>query len=228
MKILLPLLLIFSVCYGEILFFDDFSDGDDEGWIHFGNASFDVFNEKYCIFSQAARGLGKSINSDGMGFMSTSDYSVICSIEMECGTESGILARYENSDEWYYRMILQPNNSRILIQRKIDSGATFGIDEYSIQLLYDTVYFVRFQVSGNLIQGKIWQGSIEEEPDYWQLEASDSVQPNPGYFGVFSGGYGKNMVSWSSLFDDITVSTPITQNLSHITWASIKSSGFSQ
>ncbi len=225
---MLPLIpaLFFSICFADVLFSDDFNDGDDNGWTHIGAASFEVIDYEYFIYTDGDRGRGKSLNGDDSGMMSTSDYSVLCSILIECGTEGGILVRYSGLDQWYYRMVLKPNTSRILLERKNDSGASLVKDQYNFALSYDVPYWIRLQVDEDFIQGRIWTGSVDDEPDEWHLEAVDSVQPDAGSFGLFAGGFGKSKVSWSSIFDDVVVSTPLLQELSQVTWASIKSAGY--
>ncbi len=221
---ILPLLLavLCSVCFADELFLDNFNDGDDLGWTHLGAAGFQVIDEEYYIHALGDRGTGKSLNGDNSGVMSTTDYSVLCSILIECGTEAGILARYQGEDDWYYRIILKPQASAILLQRKKDSGVLFGLDEYSYSLEFGVSYWIRLQVQGESIKGRIWQGSVEDEPDLWHMEATDPFQLNAGSFGLFAGGYGKEKVSWSSVFDDVLVTTPLSGQLSPLTWGSIK------
>ena len=222
---ILPLLalLFFSISFAETLFTEDFSDGNDEGWTHIGSASFEVMNGEYFIYTLGEKGQGKSLNGDASGVMSTADYSILCSIVIECGMEGGILARYQGVDQWYYRMVIKPFSSRILLQRKNDSGATVTLDEYSFTFSYGVLYWIRLQLDGDSVQGRIWSGSLEDEPFAWHLETVDSIQQEPGSFGLIAGGYGK--VSWSSFFDDIVVSTPVPERFLQTTWASIKCSG---
>lgn len=215
--------LFFSISHAEILFTDDFNDGNDDGWTHIGAASYEVTDGEYFIYNQGDRGQGKSTNGDTSGTMSTSDYSVLCSIVIECGSEGGLFVRYGGSDQWYYRMVMKPYSSRILLERKKDSGPTMILDQYNIGIYFDVRYWIRLQADGDSICARIWQGSAADEPDVWHLEAEDSIQQEAGCFGVFAGGYGK--ISWSSVFDDVVVSTPLEQHLSQVTWASIKAAG---
>jgi len=217
--------LLFSISFADVLFNDDFNDGNDDGWTHIGAASYEVIDCEYFIYSQGDRGQGKSTNGDVSGMMSTSDYSVLCSVVMESGSGCGLLLRYEGLDQWYYRMVLNPYSARILLERKKDSGPTMVLDQHDKSLYFGTRYWIRLQAEEDFIRGKIWSGSVADEPDVWHLEAEDSIQQNPGSFGLFAGGWGKSSVSWSFIFDDVVVSTPLEQHLSQLTWASIKSAG---
>jgi len=220
LAILIP--IAFSICNADVLFADNFSDGDDNGWTHVGAASYRVISSEYFVYSQGSRGHGTTLNGDNSGVMSTADYSILCSILVECGAEAGVLARYTDQDQWHYRIVLKPSISRILLERKKDSGPTITLDQYDFDSSFGSRYWIRLQVCGDTVQGRIWEGSLNDEPDIWHLNAVDAVQSQAGSFGLFAGGFGKNMVSWSSIFDDVIVSTALTQNLSPVSWGFIK------
>ena len=224
MKLIIPLLslLIISISYAEVLFLDDFNDGNADGWITSGAAAFEVIENQYYIYFQGERGSGKTLNGDASGSMSTPDYSILCSVLIELGTEAGVVARYSGSDDWYYRMMLRPNSSRIVLQRKKDSGVSFELQSIPYSLEHGVSYRIRMEVSGTSIRGRIWQGSLEDEPDFWNIEGTDQYQSNAGSFGLFAAGAGKEKIPWSSFFDDVVVTTPLPEKLTQVTWASIK------
>lgn len=225
MKLIIPflLLLICSTCFADLLFSDDFNDGNADGWVTSGAAGFEVIENQYYIYFQGERGNGKTLNGDASGSMSTPDYSILCSILIQCGTEAGVIARYTGSDDWYYRMILRPNSSRIVLQRRKDSGVSLELQSVPYSLEHGISYRIRLEVSGDSIRGRIWQGSLEDEPEFWNLEDTDQYQSNPGSFGLFAAGVGKEKIPWSSSFDDVVVTTPFPEKLTQVTWASIKS-----
>jgi hypothetical protein len=216
-------IIVVQMCFGEVLFSDDFNDGNDDGWAHLGSASFQVINGRYFIHAQGSRGQGKSLNGDQSGVMSTADYSVLSSLVMECGMESGLIARYTGGDQWYYRMVVKPYSSRILLERKKDTGPSVLMDQCSFTLTAGSQYWIRLEVEGDSIRGRIWEGPIDQEPEEWMLTAVDNMQGEGGSLGLFAGGYGR--IPWSSIFDDVTVSVPAEQQLSSVTWASIKATG---
>jgi len=220
------LLVFCCAAMGGVLFEDDFSDGDDNGWTHVGSAEFAVISQEYLIYSQGNRGQGTSLNGDAEGIMSTADYSVLCAVTMEAGLTAGVCARYTGEDGWYYRLVLKPYSENLVLERRNDTGPSIGLDEYQYGILLDTRYFVRLQVEGDLIRGRIWAGSLSDEPDDWHVTAQDGIQAEPGSFGLFGAGYGKQLVSWSMIFDDVEVSTPVPDSFHPCTWASIKSAGF--
>lgn len=220
LKFILLICLIWVTANCEILFTDDFEDGNDDGWIHLGAAEFQVFSQEYFIYSQGDRGQGTSLNGDQSGVMGTADYSVLCSITMETGLSAGLVCRYVDSSQWYYRLVLKPFSGRITLERKNDSGPTMILEESPFQLSMNTEYLVRMQVEGDTIKGRIWTGTPEDEPIEWNVSATDAVQSGAGSFGVFGAGYGK--VSWSMIYDQVVVSTPVPQGFHNCTWAGIK------
>ena len=217
------LISFLSCAHGEVLFADDFSDGDDDGWTRSGSASWQVISGGYQMYTEDEKGQGTSFNGDQSGIMSTADYSILTTINIEAGTNAGIIARFNGPGNWYYRLILHTGGGGILkLDRKQDGGPVFLLDEYSLAVNYDTDYLVRLQVSGDWISGRVWTGTPEDEPDQWQVSDQDNIQGEAGSFALTSGGYGK--VSWSCRFDDVVVSTPVPMELSPVTWASIKHS----
>lgn len=218
------LALIISVTFGEVLFTDDFSSGNDDGWTHLGAAEYEVVSQEYLIYSSGDRGQGTSLNGDQSGVMSVADYSVLSSITIEAGRSAGLVCRYNGPSDWYYRLVLKPLTGKLVLERRNDSGATLIMDELDSDILFDTAYLVRLQVEGDQIQGRLWTGFPEDEPAEWLVTADDGVQGEAGSFGVFGGGNGK--VSWSIKFDDVVVSTPLPESLQSGTWAGIKSVSF--
>jgi len=216
-------ILIVQICFGEVLFSDNFDDGNDDGWTHQGVAAFQVIDGRYFVHAQQSHGLGKSLNGDQSGVMSTPDYSVLCSLVMECGRESGLIARYTGDDQWYYRMVVKPYSSRVFLERRNDSGPSVTMDQCNFALVTGSNYWMRLEVEGDSIMAKIWGGSLDKEPEGWMLTAEDIIQGEAGSFGLFASGYGK--IPWSSVFDDVVVSVPDVQQLSSETWAAIKTTG---
>lgn len=226
MKCHIVLLLICFTAVGEVLFTEDFDDGNDDGWTHIGAANFDVVSQEYLIYSQGDRGQGMSLNGDMAGFMSTPDYSVLCTVCIDAGKNAGIVARYSGEDSWHYCLLLKPYSAALVLQRSKDTGPTLIIDSYSVDLMLDTDYLLRLQVNTDQIQGRIWTGTMGDEPDEWQVSAQDGIQAEAGSFGLLGSGYGKQKISWSMIFDDVMVSTPLSESFTSRTWASIKSAGY--
>jgi hypothetical protein len=212
-------LLLAGLALG-MLFFDDFSSGGDEGWQRFGSAGFQVINQEYYIHAGGDRGAGASFNGDDAGTMSTPDYSVMCRLLIEAGTEAGVLCRFTGEDDWCYALSVRPQNGLLVLQRRRLNGIRLTLDEASVPVEYGFTHWIRLQVEGDLIRGRIWTGSPEDEPGIWHVSATDGVQIYPGAFGLFAAGYGK--VPWSTSFDDVAVSEPLGEGFSTVTWASVK------
>lgn len=220
MRYLSLLLVAFLNLHGDVLFEDDFDDGNDDGWTRTGAAGFEVIGGEYFIFSQGGKGAGTSYNGDLSGQMSVPDYSVLCSVTMETPLTAGIVCRYSGPDQWHYRMVLKPNAGTMVLERRKDSGPTLVLSQAEFPLAYDTEYHIRMQVEGTSISCRIWEGTVADEPDQWLITEDDPFGQQAGSFGIFGAGYGK--VSWSMIFDDIVVSTPAEQMLAPSTWTGIK------
>lgn len=219
-KLCFVLLFVAAAASGEILFSDDFNDGNDDGWTRSGSASWDVVSGEYLMYSAGEKGQGTSYNGDENGAMSTPDYSILATINIDAGTNAGMIARFNGPGTWYYKMTLKPAGDIIRLERKQDGGPALLLEEYSIPIELDTEYFVRLQVTGDQICGRIWTGTPDDEPDQWQVSAQDDLQGDAGSFALTSGGYGR--VRWSCEFDDVVVSTPLPMELSPATWAALK------
>lgn len=107
----------------------------------------------------------------------------------------GLAARYsgEAGSADGYMLSLVENNAktrRYASLRKIVSGSTTELDHYPPSgeewERWDTAndwYYLRLQVEGSVQKGKIWH-IADEEPDSWQMEASDTAVVGPGYCGL--------------------------------------------
>jgi hypothetical protein len=83
---------------------------------------------------------------------------------------------------------------------------------------------MRFEVSGTSLGGKVWIGSIEDEPDEWLVLADDSTQPGPGSVALFiTGPYAAGNVMWTCGFDDVEVNDEVTLIMASSSWGAIKS-----
>ncbi|PIE51267.1 hypothetical protein CSA37_12725 [Candidatus Fermentibacteria bacterium] len=209
------------VIFGNILFIDNFNDGNDDGWTRSGSAEFQVIKGEYFLYGSGNRGSGMSYTGDVSGQMSISDYRVFARVTFDSGLAAGVAARYCGDEEWYYRLVLKPFRNTILIERKFGSAQSLALDTQLFTLDYDTEYHAVLQVSGNEVSAKVWEGAPGDEPAEWLLQAVDDLQMQPGSAGVFAAGPGK--VPWSVSFDDAGAGTTDTQVLEQVTWAGIKS-----
>ncbi|MCK4807216.1 MAG: hypothetical protein KAT09_06200, partial [Candidatus Aegiribacteria sp.] len=86
-------------------------------------------------------------------------------------------------------------------------------------------YWMRFEIRDNLLGGKVWTGTPEDEPSEWIVQATDNSVSAPGSIVLFcQAPMEGDRISMSAMFDDVEVSDDLTLELHAGTWASIKSS----
>lgn len=231
MKVMLLALLLVTglMVNADVLFEDDFSDGNADGWLQWtsgygANAQYNVVEEEYVLSNSGTGWLPAAAhNGDQNGTMSTADYSIVAQITPVNCFRAGILARGYVPSFTGYLCIIIPSQNIFGISRLTSSGPQ-SIATINMPLYHNQTYWVRFQVEGTSLSGRIWQGTLENEPTDWQLSCSNSQYTTPGRIGAFCCNFGTDEKALLNVrFDNITVSA-ITTNLDSTTWASIKSS----
>lgn len=46
--------------------------------------------------------------------------------------------------------------------------------------------WMRFRITGDQFQAKVWRGTVGQEPAGWMVQTSDARVPNPGWIGLFT------------------------------------------
>lgn len=72
-------------------------------------------------------------------------------------------------------------------------------------------YWLRLEMNGNLIVGKCWTGNVGDEPDVWDLTATDNSFQNPGVFALY--GFGSDSLGSAAMavsFDYIEITDETT------------------
>ena len=226
MKLITALLLIWmSVAMAQTIYFeDDFNDGNADGWLEASGAFYEVnsyFRYEFTV-DPGSTSQAISCNSDSSGGMSVSNYSILTELCAHSPTHGlGPLVRYNFIESYGYVAYIRVYQNEVKIYRKDTSGFV-ELALASMNLEYDTFYWVRFTCSDTFFGVKVWTGVPGDEPDEWIVTASDSNYPDPGYFGLgawnLSGTGGL-----SAEFDDVTVSQPDSLAFEQSTWAIIKS-----
>jgi len=222
--IIASILVLVPVAYAGILFSDDFNDGDDEGWSHFGGAGFDVSSGIYYIYSNGTGTRGISYSGDAAGQMSQSDYSMTARVNFDTGNTAGIAVRYSDSGEWFYVLVLNSLTDEVVLGRGKASGAVIPLDAVPMTIYTEFHCWMKLEVSGTSLGGKVWTGSLEDEPEEWLVLADDSTQPGPGSVALFvTGPYAAGNVLWTCGFDDVEVTDELSLTMTSGSWGTIKS-----
>jgi hypothetical protein len=144
-------------------------------------------------------------------------------VDFETGFSAGICARYDSTGGWFYVLLLDALNDQVVLGRGKPSGALIPLDAVPMSILPDYECWMRLEVSGSSLGGKVWTGSYQDEPAQWLLQAGNSTQPAAGSVALLvTGPGGADRVAWSCGFDDVVVTDEITLGFDQGTWASIK------
>lgn len=218
------LCLIFGFSSADILFSDDFEDGNPDGWTPLATgASYFVSGGWYhMLHSEAENCTAGSYNGDQGGVMSVANYSFLTEIYPREG-QAGPIVRYDSSAGAGYWFVLNPEADAVALVIMSQSGSPDVLATEFISLSYLDYYWMRIEVSGSLLGGKVWQGNPGDEPEEWLITASDASITSPGSiclyaFDMEAGG----TATVHNDYDNIEVSDQVTLHLEGVTWAGIK------
>ena len=217
-KLTVFLLIISSTVFSDILFSDDFNDGNADGWEEVGDASFQVISGQYNIYGSSGC-YGESYNGDLGGIMSVADYSFRASVIPEFCSWAGLVARFELPGNFFMLTIMPDYNMFVLYE--FDPYNATLLDQCNYNIQYDELYWLRVEVEGSEIRGKIWTGTPEDEPIKFQLTGSDINQLNAGSIG-FGCAKAPSDAELSVYFDDVEVTDELSSELESRTWGIIK------
>ena len=222
------LLALSTVLFSQdILFEDDFNDGDALGWIivrsegnYFVNDSlrYDIsYDGPDQVPPTVARGDSASL------FMTVQDYSVLA----ECiphlpSLLVGVGVMYSLGD-YGYICCLWPEGDKFYIWRLdgiLEEYVDLGSANCSID--WDESYWVRFECEGDTLRANVWQDP-DPEPAEWMLIVSDTTYINNGCVVLYATNVDGIGPAWAE-FDNVVVTTISPGALEQSTWALIKSS----
>ena len=229
MKVLIASLIIFSTSLvnADILLEDDFSDGNADGWSAWtsgygANAQYNVIDHEYVLSNSGSGWIPAAAhNGDQGGMMSTPDYSIVAQITPVSCFRAGVLARGYIPSFTGYLLVIIPSQNTFGISKLTSAGPEM-ITSLTMPLSFNETYWVRFEVEGTSISGKIWQGAVEDEPSNWQLNCTNSLYSGPGRMGAFCCNFGTDEKALLTVkYDNISV-FGTGSSLDQISWGSIK------
>jgi hypothetical protein len=217
---LFPLFLVLvSAAFGDILFQDDFDDGNADGWHEISMIHYDVIEGEYQMYGGYAENHGISFNGDDSGYMSTPDYSATCVITPEVGVFFGMMCRFVEDSDYKIMLVINDLNQSLTLYRWHSAGLTL-LDQAAFPVQMNQQYRLRYEVSSDTFRGKAWIGEAGDEPAQWMVSCTDTMS-SAGSVALFCAGISAD-VSLSCFFDDVVVCDPLS-SLSSFTWAAIKS-----
>jgi hypothetical protein len=221
---LVPLLVLLLPCTGmtDVLFSDDFNDGNADGWFELNMIEYEVVDSMYYFHGGYEENHGISFNGDNAGFMSVPDYSAMCSVILETGYFIGMLTRFSEIAEYNLMLVLCPPTSELRLYSWHWTGLVLMDDAY-FPVEYGQQYWLRFEAEGIHYRGKAWSGEPGDEPGTWMVSADDAGVTGAGSIALFCVGVSSDeKANLSGLFDDVVVSDPIPSVLQSGTWGCLK------
>ncbi len=149
LKLSVFLLILSSTVFSDILFSDDFNDGNADGWTEEGTASFQVISGQYCI-SGINETFGGSYNGDSVGMMSVADYSFRVSVIPEFCTSAGLYARYESTG-YFFWLLISPDYDLFMLYEMNPYYPTL-LDQCSFNIQNEELYWLRVEVEGSKLR----------------------------------------------------------------------------
>ena len=219
----LALAVLASASFSTVLLSDDFDDGVADGWIEIPTgAIYSVEAGRYCFYHSGSDTLvAVSGTADQFGGMSTPDYSCRANFVRITGGLLGIVVRGDPYQGTGYGLLHWDFLSLLLLVRWEGYSGWTVLDYGSQSVTPGQEYWMRLEVAGNIIGGKIWTGSVGDEPPSWDLTAVDDSYPDPGYFALFGlDATGTDPLDIS--FDDVEITDDVTVSLESTTWAGVK------
>ena len=229
-KVIVFLFAIAAVCLADTLFEDYFDDGNADGWSEWTNypdsASYYVQDTWYHFEVYQEDGHIATLNGDVIDTpphqMSIPDYSVFCKVCAYDETQHiGVLGRWQSppTDQFGYILWLRILQNDIVLWRHDGVGNYVQLASHYYALDYNTNYWMRFDLIGGHLQGKVWEGTLADEPVEVLISELDYTYTDPGSMGVIAQSWYLNLVH--AAVDSVLVFDPMG-TLEQSTWGGIK------
>ncbi len=240
MKVLIALTVIVHLVFAQsspidVLFEDDFNDGNADGWLHLMPEGCYYVNDEY-RYQLSYSGCGDIdpgvIRGDSTGlYMSTNDYSVVLEGVGHAPSDYiGIFLRGTLAQTGY-ALWLRYDYNLINIFRHDGFGNWTNLVGAHYPLTEDELYWIHFECDGSQLRAKVWSEVLSPEPVQWLLTANDCTYGNYGFMGFVTGRYNSDGDS-NAQVDNVVVTSlnhesQVPDNgdmvLESTTWGGIKS-----
>lgn len=229
MKILIILMALAPLAFAQdVLFEDNFDDGNADGWFEMATgATYEVNSDYRYELSYAGpdSDIAFSHRGDLGETMSEENYSVLMEIIGHYPTTiTAISVRYMQGTGSAYTLYINYQYDTFYIYKYYTfiSGSIIGSSvSFSSGFNYLTPYWVRFECVGSYLRAKIWTGPVSPEPTEWMIVRVDGTFWNTGCMAIESANLygGDNCME----FDNVVV-TSFPVSLESSTWGAIKNS----
>lgn len=218
------LVLCLSVLNAQtVLFEDDFTDGNADGWIEWDTlATYEVNGDlRYQLSYSGADDVdGIAARGDLGSVMSTNNYSVRVKAIAHSPTDYiGVGLRLTQQLQGYVAYLRILYNDVCICRHESEYIYDFIGIENIATVNYDEPYWIRFKCENEFLMVKVWQGQSYEEPDEWLLVTSDTTYSNNGCAVLASANHLEG--ACDTEFDNVQVIGYPT-SLEQSTWGQIK------
>ncbi len=226
MKFLFILLVLVPVLTAQVvLFTDDFSDSNADGWLVLMPEGTYLVNDslRYQISYTGTEDIDPCVvRGDSAGiYMTTNNYSVL--LEGVGHDPSDYICVFIRGtlNHTGYVLYLRFDYNDVCILRHDGPGQWIFLATESHTCSLEEFYWIRFECEGENLRGKVWQGTPGDEPADWLITTIDGTHTNYGFMGFLTGRYYAQGSSDAEL-DNVVVTSVEPGALEQSTWAGIK------
>ncbi|RKZ07419.1 hypothetical protein DRQ25_11635 [Candidatus Fermentibacteria bacterium] len=209
-----------------VLFSDDFSDGNADGWfVLMPEGTYSVNDSlRYQISYTGVEDVDPTVvRGDSAGiYMTTSNYSVLLEgVGHSPSDYIGVFVRGTFSHTGYTFFLRYTYNDICILRHDGEGQWTFiALESYAVSC--DEFYWMRFECDEDNLRAKVWQGTTGDEPAEWLITAIDDTYSNCGFMGFLTGRYTSSPGDSDAELDNVVV-TGLPLSFDQSTWAGIKS-----
>lgn len=222
MRYLILLLVAFPLLFAQTTYlWEDFNDGNADGWIETSDdslASFEVTaNLMYHMYYTGSDEVWAIAywNSE----MPSADYTILADFTAHgATTHIGLSGRYDAQEGSGYVAYAHYSLDLLAVGKYTPAWTTLGTLNYNFTS--DQYYQMKFRIASDSLFAKVWELNGTEPG--WQIIVTDSDLAGPGHVALECGQHPSG--PFSGEFDNILVADSIAEAMNPATWAGIKSS----
>jgi len=172
------LILICSVnAFSLVLFEDNFEVDEESNWTKWvseyaAGASYSIEDGQFHLRNSGAGWIPAALDINTE--ITESDYTILVQLTAEDCFRAGVLGRGSVAEFAGYLLAIIPIENKLVLAKLVPEGP-ITLSETDVNLELGETYWLRLNFEGALIGGKVWAGSVEDEPVEWLVSAVDSL-----------------------------------------------------
>ena len=212
------LLVLVPVSAAQMIYlWDDWSDGNANGWVEApGAVTYEVTDSLTYRFSYTGSGDEEGVSYWGE-MMPDPDYTILSEfVAHPYVTHVGFDARLDSLTKWSYTAYADYLNNSLRIAKYNPGYQVLASTSYDFE--YDVRYCIKFGVYGTSLMAKVWEYGSSEPG--WLIQTTDSDINDPYFVGLEC--FRNPSGSFAGDFYYIMVADTIPNVLEQGTWGAIK------